>query len=127
MSFIIGRFPAFKHAFNGLLYIIRTQRNAWVHSIATVIVVAMGIWLKLSIYAWGFITIAIGSVWICEALNTAIEAAIDLISPNAHPLAKIAKDCAAAAVLIASICSAIIGFLIMTPPLIERLRGIALF
>ncbi len=68
------------------------------------------------------IVLAIGMVWTSEFLNTALEAVVDLASPQQHHLARVGKDVGAAAVLIAALSSALIGFLIMGPPLWQRLR-----
>jgi diacylglycerol kinase len=68
------------------------------------------------------LVLATALVLILEGINTAIEAAVDLAAPDRHPLAKAAKDLAAAMVLIAAIASAAVGFIILGPPLLQKLR-----
>jgi len=121
VHFIRSRLPAFRHAFRGLGYVLKTQKNAWIHSAATLVVIALGLWLKLSLGEWVPLVMVIGLVWLSEAFNTAIEALTDLASPVPHPLAKVAKDTAAAAVLLAALTSVVIGLLILGPPLLQRL------
>ncbi|TLN14516.1 diacylglycerol kinase family protein, partial [bacterium] len=104
-AFLRARWLSFRYAFAGIAYVFRTQRNAWIHSLATLLTVAMGIWLKLSPTGWAVLLITIAAVWSAECFNTAVEATIDLLSPQHHPLAKIAKDTAAAGVLFAAIGS----------------------
>jgi diacylglycerol kinase (ATP) len=119
--FIQSRITSFRHAFAGLGYVLKTQRNAWIHLVATVLVVFLAIWLNLKSENWAFLIIAIAMVWMAEFINTSLEAVVDLASPEKHPLAKVGKDVGAAAVLIAAFGAAIIGFLILGPPLWARL------
>lgn len=115
------RLPAFRHAFAGLFHVIRTQKNAWIHAVATILVISVALLLRLPALHFAALTIIIGLVWAAEILNTSIEALIDLISPDHHPLAKIAKDTGAAAVLVLSIAAVVVGLLILGPPLIAVL------
>lgn len=113
----------FGYAFTGLWFILRTQRNAQIESALGLLAIGLGLWLGLTRVEWAVIAFTISLVLILEGLNTAIEAAIDLASPNLHPLAKHAKDLAAGMVLIASIASLAVGLLILGPPLWQRLFG----
>ncbi len=88
--------------------------------LATALVIALSLWLKLEARDWAILFLAIGLVWIAEFLNTALEAVVDLASPLKHPLAKVGKDVGAAAVLIAAFVAAVIGFIIIGPPLIFK-------
>ena len=115
--FLQTRVHSFHNAFNGIWYVIRTQRNAWIHSLATLLVVLFAIWLNLAARDWAVLVLALGLVWTAEAINTSLEAIVDLASPHKHPLAKIGKDVGAAAVVIAAFSSAIVGFLILGTPL----------
>lgn len=117
LGFIRSRIASFGHAFRGLWYVLRTQRNAWMHAIATILVVAVGLWLGLPAHDWAILTLTIAMVWTSEVLNTAIEAVVDLASPVHHPLAKVGKDVGAAAVLIAAFVAVLVGLLILGPPL----------
>jgi len=116
-----SRWQSFRHAFAGLWYVLRTQRNAWIHAGITILVILLGWWLGLNRYDWTLITIAICFVWLAEIINTALEAITDLASPEQHPLARVGKDVGAGAVLLASITAIIVGFLILLPPLLEKL------
>ena len=89
-----------------------------IHLAAAVAVVVFGVWLGLDGREWAAIVICCAFVMSLECLNTAVEAAVDLASPNIHPLTKKAKDCAAGAVLVAAIGAAIIGCIIFVPKLL---------
>jgi len=123
-NYIKSRFVSIKNALNGLWHVLKSQQNAHLHLIATVIVVLTGLWLGLSIANWVFLLLVIGMVWIAEFLNTALEVIVNLASPDQHPLAKVGKDVGAAAVLIATIIALIIGIIILGPPIIDKLWGI---
>jgi len=111
---------SFRYAFAGWVYVLRSQPNAWIHAVATIAVVILVFWLGLSRIEWAILTLTIAFVWTAEFLNSALEAVIDLISPEYHPLAKIAKDVAAGAVLVSACAAVIVGLLILGPPLWER-------
>jgi diacylglycerol kinase len=83
-------------------------------------VIGISIWLGLEPQGWAFIIFAIAMVWTAEFINTALEAVVDLASPEQHELAKVGKDVGAAAVLIAAGSAALIGLLILGPPLWAR-------
>ena len=102
---------------------LRTQRNSWIHSTATVCVIALGLWLDLGLIQWAILVLTIGLVWMAEFVNTALEAVVDLASPDIHPLARVGKDVGAAAVLVAAITSVVVGLLILGPALWARLLG----
>ena len=116
-----GLVRSFYFAFVGLGYLFKTQRNARIELTLGVIACGLGAWLRISRTEWAVIAFTIALVLILEGLNTAVEAAVDLSSPNFHPLAKAAKDLAAAMVLIASIASLAVGLLILGPPLWMKL------
>ena len=91
-AFFLSRLRAFQYAFHGWWYVIRTQRNAWIHTLMTALVVAVSLWLRLSGRDWAVLLMAIALVWTAEFINTALEAVVDLTSPTRHPLAKVGKD-----------------------------------
>jgi diacylglycerol kinase (ATP) len=122
--FLRTRALSFRYAFAGWWFVIRTQRNAWIHTMVSAAVVTVCFWLKLAPRDWAVIVIAIAMVWTAEFLNTALEAVVDLASPERHYLAKVGKDVGAAAVLIAAASAALIGLLIIGPPLWERIQGL---
>ena len=94
---------------------LRSQRNAWIHAVATVAVCAVGFATGLSPSEWCWIVLAIVAVWTAEALNTALEILTDVASPAFHPLAGRAKDVAAGGVLISALGSVVIGAIIFGP------------
>lgn len=117
IDFLRGRLASFGPAFSGLAYVLRTQPNAWVHGFVTLAVVVLGLWLRVSLEGWALLALAIGLVWVAEFFNTALEAIVDLASPQQHPLAKAAKDVSAAAVVLSALTSAVLGLLVLGPPL----------
>ena len=114
----VSRLASFGHAFRGLGLFV-SQPNARIHCAAATAVVAMAAWLGVSALEWVALTMAIALVMAAEALNTAIEHVVDLASPEWHPLARDAKDVAAAAVLICSIGAAVVGLLVFVPHFIR--------
>jgi diacylglycerol kinase len=120
INFLRSRLHSFQAAFSGLWYVIHTQKNAWIHALATACTLAMALWLNLPIRDWTVLILTIAMVWTAEFLNTALEAVVDLASPHHHPLAKVGKDVGAAAVLITALSAVIIGILILGPPLYTR-------
>jgi len=118
-----SRLDSFRHAFAGCCHLLQSQQNAWIHACATVAVVLLGLWLRLSPLEWAVIVLTIGLVWMAEFVNTALEAVVDLASPDLHPLAKIGKDVAAAAVLVGAVTAVVVGLLVLGPPLWHRLFG----
>jgi diacylglycerol kinase len=125
-TFITSRIAAFGHAFRGLGYVLRTQQNAWIHSVFAILVILISFWLKLSPSQWAIIILTIAIVFTAEFINTAIEAVVDLAMPMHHPLAKVGKDVGAGAVLIAALAGVIIGLLILGPPLWAKLSSLFL-
>jgi diacylglycerol kinase len=125
-SFFASRQRSFKFAFQGWWYVLHTQRNAWIHALVSVVVLLISFWLRIAAHDWALIIVAIAFVWTAEFINTALEAVVDLASQHQqHTLAKIGKDVGAAAVLIAALSAAIIGFLVLGPPLWSRLFGLS--
>lgn len=106
---------SFGYAWEGICYLARTQPNFRVHltAMAAVVVVALGV--GVSAAEFGVLVLAIGLVLLGEALNTAVEAVVDLTTPVAHPLAKVAKDVAAGGVLLAALAAATTGAVILGP------------
>lgn len=88
------------HAFRGIISLIKNDNNFRIHLLAVVVVILVGIWIQFTESEWLAIIITMGGVLALEAINTAIETIIDLVSPNYHDLAKKAKDVAAGAVLL---------------------------
>jgi diacylglycerol kinase len=112
-KFIAG----FGFAFSGLWYAIRSQVNMKVHIALAVMALALGVILHISAVEFALIFVAIAGVMVAEMLNTVIELCVDLASPSYHPLAKIAKDVAAGAVLLSAIMAVIIALFVFGPHL----------
>ncbi len=123
IEFIKSRIASFGHAFHGWAYVLRYEKNAHIHAVATICVVIVATWLNVSLRDWALLVIVVAMVWAAEILNTSIEAVVDLASPVHHPLAKVGKDVGAAAVLIAAGAAVVVGLLILGPPLWHRLFG----
>lgn len=123
-EFLRTRRRSFAWAIKGLIYAFKTQPNIWIHAVATILVVAVSFWLNISRFEWLAIIMAIGLVWVAELMNTVAETIVNLSSQDKHPLARIAKDLAAAAVLITAIVAIAIGLIILGPALWVKL-GIA--
>ncbi len=122
--FTLSRIAAVGHALRGWMYVLKTQHNTWIHSVVAVIVIALGFWLAIPPRDWAALVLTIAMVFTAEFINTAIEAVVDLASPEKHPLAKVGKDVGAGAVLVAALSGVLIGLLILGPPLWERLTSI---
>jgi diacylglycerol kinase len=114
---------SFGYAFEGAAYILRTQRNARIELAIAVIAVGLALWLGITPVEWAVLAITIALVVALEWLNTALELAVGLASPEAHPTAKAAKDVAAACVLLGAITSVVVGFLLFVPRLVSHVPG----
>ncbi len=109
---------SFAHAFRGVIYALRTQRNFRIHFAAIAVVITVGLELGITYQAWALLTLTIGGVLALEMLNTALEIFVDLVEPEYHPLAKRIKDLMAGAVLVSAVAAVIIALLIFGPPLL---------
>jgi diacylglycerol kinase len=114
---------AFRFAFSGLWYTLRTQRNLRVQLAIASVVTILGLWLKLSADQWAILALTSGLVLISEMTNTVIEKLVDLVCPDYHPLAKIVKDVMAGAVVLAALVAVIVGLLILGPALWNKLTS----
>jgi len=114
---------AFRFAFSGLWYTLRTQRNMRVHLAIVSGVTVLGLWLRLPADQWAVLALTSGLVLVSEMANTVIEKLVDLVCPDYHPLAKIVKDVMAGAVVLAATVAVIVGLLILGPPLWDKLMG----
>jgi diacylglycerol kinase len=108
---------SFAVAISGIGFALRTQSHMRFHAFAGLIACLLGLIVSLEPLEWAIILLAIAVVISAEMINTAVEQAVNLASPDIHPIAKVAKDVAAGAVLVAAAISAIIGLLILGPPL----------
>ncbi len=113
---------SFRYAIKGLAYAFLTQRNFRIHLSIGLLALGLGIWLELSTSQLAILALTVAAVLVLELVNTSIEAVVDLfVGRRFHPLAGIAKDCAAGAVLVASISSLFIASLILLPAVFHRL------
>ncbi|WP_102345557.1 diacylglycerol kinase family protein [Bacillus sp. Marseille-P3661] len=114
---------SFKYAIEGLIYVIKNERNMQIHLTIACIVLFFGFIMSISKMEWLIILLLIGIVLSLETMNTAIERTVDLITDEYKPLAKLAKDVAAAAVFVFAIISVIIGIIIFLEP-IQKIMNI---
>ena len=122
IRFFHKRIQSFKPAIDGWRYVFQSQQNAWIHAAFSVFAIGLSLWLQIGNIEWAIIFLTMGMVWMAEFLNTALEAVVDLASPDAHPLAKIGKDIGAAAVLISALSALLVGLLIFIPPFLTRIN-----
>lgn len=118
---LTGRMRSFTHAFRGIGLMLVSQHNAWVHAALSVVVGVAGLVLGISRIEWCCILLAMVGVWVAEALNTGLEFLCDVASPQFHPMVRQAKDVSAGAVLLSAIGAAVVGILILGPPLLAKL------
>jgi len=119
---LTARVQSFRFAISGIISMLKSQHNAWLHATASVTTLLFGTLFHLSPKEWCWLVIAIMSVWTAEALNTALEFLADVVSPEFHPLAKKAKDVAAGAVLISATGSVVIALLVLGPHILAYLH-----
>jgi diacylglycerol kinase (ATP) len=116
-----GRIRSGTHALRGIIEMLKSQHNAWVHAVATLCVIVAGAVLGVSTTEWCLLVLVITAVWVAEGLNTAFEFLCDVASPEFHPLVKKSKDVAAGAVLLSAMGAASVGFIIFIPYVIAYL------
>jgi diacylglycerol kinase (ATP) len=116
-----NRVVSLGYALAGWLYMLRRQKNTRIQMVASVAVMLLALWVGLDAISWAILILTITIVWMAEFLNAAVEAAINLASAEIHPMAKVGKDVASAAVLLGVVASVLIGLLLLAPPLIEKL------
>lgn len=115
-------FSSFRYAWAGVCYAFVTQRNFRIHTAIGSVAVTLGLFLRISTVEMAAIALTTALVMALELLNTAIESVVDLtVKRTYHELAKVAKDCAAGAVLVAAIAALLVASLILLPPLLARL------
>ncbi len=109
---------SFKYAFSGIKEAFQSEKNMKVHFLLMILAIVLGIALKLSSVEWAILTITIGLVMMLEFINTSLEQIVDIVSPEKQEKAKIAKDVAAAGVLISAIVAILIGAFLFLPKII---------
>lgn len=118
-----NRVQSLGYALAGWLYMLRHQKNTRIMAAASILIGALALWLQIDLSDWAVLVLTITMVWMAEFLNAAVEAVINLASPGYHPMAKVGKDVAAAAVLLGVVASVIVGLLLLGPPLLAKLSG----
>lgn len=118
-----NRVVSLGYALAGWLYMLRWQKNTRLQAAASIAVLALALWLQVGALEVALLVLTITIVWMAEFINAAVEAVVNLASPDYHDMAKVAKDVAAAAVLLGVVASVIIGLLVLLPPLIEKFSG----
>ena len=113
---------SFHFAFQGIGYALRTQRNARVHAVVACLVIVAGIYFRVTAVEWAILALTIGTVFSAEMINTVAELAVDLLTEHYHPMAKVAKDVGAGAVLVAAIAAIGVGLAIFGPRVWGMLR-----
>jgi len=110
---------SFRYARLGVSHALRYERNLWLQTFVALLVLAAAVWLKLSAVELAIVVLAVALVIVTEMVNTAIEETVDLVKPENHPLAALAKNIAAGAALTAAAFSVVIGLLIFLPRLMR--------
>lgn len=112
-----------RYASEGIYFCLRTQRNMRIHVVAGFLAMGLGFWLRVPLHHLAILAVVASLVVVMEMMNTAIEAAVDLATHRRHPLAKVAKDVAAAAVLVSAVNAVLVGVFVLGPSLYTRLEG----
>ena len=115
-----NRIKSLGYALAGWLYMLRRQKNTRLQGVASLVVVALALWLQIDLISWAILILTVTIVWMAEFVNAAVEAAIDLTTSEFHPMAKVGKDVASAAVLLGVVASILIGLIILGPPLLAK-------
>ncbi len=115
------RAKSFVYAFRGIVMLLRGEHNAWIHSVAAVVAVTLGLWLGLSALEWVAVAMCIGAVLAAEAFNSAIEALSDRVSPGYDEAVRRTKDLAAGGVLLTAVAAFVVGLIVFVPKLIDLL------
>jgi undecaprenol kinase/diacylglycerol kinase (ATP) len=118
-----NRVVSLGYALSGWLYMLRWQRNTRIQAVASIAIFALALLLRVSFVEMAVLILTITIVWMAEFINAAVEAVVNLASPDFHPMAKVAKDVASAAVLLGVVASTLIGLLILGPPLFTMLSA----
>ena len=117
----VSRQSSFAYALAGWLYMLRRQKNTRIQAVASVVIMIVALVLQVNFEGLALLITVITFVWMAEFLNAAVEAVVNLATAEFHPMAKVAKDVAAAAVLLGVVASVLVGLLVLGPPLLLRL------
>lgn len=115
------RVKSFSYAFAGLKVLFKEEHNSWIHTVAAICAIIVGIVLRISVMEWIAVIIVIGMVITAEIINTSLERTADFIKAERDDRKRDIKDLGAAAVLVCAITAAIIGIIIFLPKIIVLL------
>jgi diacylglycerol kinase (ATP) len=115
-----SRLASLGYALAGWLYMLRRQKNTRIQAFASVAIMLFALWLQIDFVRWAILILTITMVWMAEFMNAAVEAVINIVSPDYHPMAKVGKDVAAAAVLLGVVAAILVGLLILGPALLAK-------
>ncbi|MES2320346.1 MAG: diacylglycerol kinase family protein [Pseudomonadota bacterium] len=110
-----ARLKSFAYALQGVRFMLTTQHNAWLHAVATLLVIGLALYCNVSASDWRWLIVAMAMVWVAETLNTAVEYVCDVVSPGYSESVKHAKDISAGGVLIAAVAALLVGALTFWP------------
>jgi diacylglycerol kinase len=116
-----NRVKSLGYALAGWLYMLRWQKNVRIIAVASIVTLLLALWLQVDLYGIALLVLVITIVWMAEFLNAAVEAVVNLATDEWHPMAKVAKDVASAAVLLGVVSSILVGLAVLGPPLLEKL------
>lgn len=116
-----NRVASLGYAIAGWLYMLRRQKNTRIQAVASIVVLLLALWLQIDFTSMALLIVTITMVWMAEFINASVEAAINLATGELHPMAKVGKDAASAAVLLGVVASILVGLLVLGPPLLLRL------
>ena len=116
-----NRVNSLGYALAGWIYMLRRQKNTRIQAVASIGIMAVALWLQVDALRLAMLILAITIVWMAEFVNAAVEAAINLSTTDFHPMAKVGKDVASAAVLLGVVASILVGILILGPALVHKL------
>jgi diacylglycerol kinase len=116
-----SRVNSFMYALAGWMYMLRRQKNTRIQAAASIGIMALAIWLGIDALGLAVLILTITVVWMAEFINAAVEATINLSTNELHPMARVGKDVASAAVLLGVVASVLVGVLILGPPLVHKL------
>jgi diacylglycerol kinase len=116
-----SRLASFRYALAGCLYMLRHQKNIRIQTLATILIAVVGLWLGLPAESWAILVVIVTLNLMAEFTNSAIEAVVNLVSPDHHPMARVAKDVAAGTSLLVACASVLVGLFLLGPPLITRI------
>jgi diacylglycerol kinase (ATP) len=116
-----NRVVSLGYALAGWLYMLRWQKNTRLQAVASILILVLALWLQISFVELAILILTITIVWMAEFVNAAVEAAVNLSTQTYHPMAKVAKDVASAAVLLGVVASILVGLLLLGPPLLTKL------